>query len=61
MSLTCKHAKALLKELEESAKALLENHVQLVLCGDCGNWDVEQEPEVITLRATLKKIEELNQ
>jgi hypothetical protein len=41
----------LLKALED----LLANHVQLVSCGDCGNWDVEKEPAVIAARAAIAK------
>lgn len=35
--------------------ALLERHWQLVMCGDCGNWDVETEKEVIAARAAIAK------
>lgn len=35
--------------------ALLDDHVQLVNCGDCGNWDPEAEPEVIAARAAIAK------
>lgn len=39
------------KRLAEALEALLKNHVRLVSCGDCGNWDVETEQEVIASRA----------
>jgi hypothetical protein len=42
-------------ELLDSLERLLENHTQLVNCGDCGNWDVELEPEVIAARAAIAK------
>lgn len=34
-------------------QALLENHTRLVASGDCGNWDVETEPEVVQARAAI--------
>lgn len=40
-------------QLLEALQALLENHVQLVSCGDCGNWNVETEPAVIAARAAI--------
>lgn len=39
--------------LVEALSELLANHVALVECGDCGNWDVETEKEVIQARAAL--------
>lgn len=32
---------------------LLDRYVELVNCGDCGNWDPEEEPEVIAARAAI--------
>lgn len=48
--------------LLEALHALLDNHVQLVYvqlvsCGDCGNWDVETEEAVIAARAAIAKAE----
>ncbi len=40
-------------QLLEALQGLLRNHVQLVSCGDCGNWDVEAEAEVIAARAAI--------
>lgn len=40
-------------QLVEALQALLQRHVELVSCGDCGNWDVEQELAVIAARAAL--------
>lgn len=42
-------------ELLEALQGLLKNHVDLISSGDCGNWDVEQEPEVIAARLAIKK------
>lgn len=42
-------------DLLEALKALLQNHCQLVSCGDCGNWDVEAEDEVIRARYIIAK------
>lgn len=44
---------ALIKALE----GLLANHVQLVSSGDCGNWNVEEEAEVIAARALLQAVQ----
>lgn len=32
---------------------LLDHYVQIVVCGDCGNWDAEAEPPVIGARAAI--------
>lgn len=45
-----------LAELVEAAEAFLAKYVQLVDSGDCGNWDADDEPEVVALRAALKKV-----
>jgi len=42
-------------DLLEAIESLLENHTQLVNCGDCGNWDVELEPEVVSARAAIAR------
>ena len=39
--------------LREAAEALLAHYVQLVMCGDCGNWNAEDEPQVKAMRAAL--------
>jgi len=38
---------------QEALKDLLDRYVGLVECGDCGNWDVEKEAEVIAARLAL--------
>ena len=40
-------------ELVKALEDLLDNHCQLVNCGDCGNWDPEEEDEVIAARKAL--------
>lgn len=35
-------------------EALLERHAELVNSGDCGFWDVEQEPAMVQTRAAIK-------
>lgn len=42
-------------ELAEALAALLERYVDLINCGDCGNWDPETEQQVIAARAALRK------
>lgn len=37
----------------EALRALLEHYVQLVNCGDCGNWNPEEEAVVIAARVAL--------
>jgi len=44
-------------ELLEALKGLLEHYIQLVACGDCGNWDAEEETPVIEARAAIAKAE----
>ncbi len=42
-------------DLANSLLALLTRYTELVNCGDCGHWNPELEPEVITARAALAK------
>lgn len=44
-------------KLLAALKGLLENHLQLVNCGDCGSWDPETEAEVIAARAAIAAAE----
>lgn len=39
--------------LATALEGLLTRHARLVESGDCGFWDVDQEPEVIEARAAL--------
>lgn len=39
--------------VREKAQALLDLYIRLVECGDCGNWNPHEEPEVIALKAAL--------
>ena len=39
----------------EVLDALLEMYVDLANSGDCGNWDPEKMPEVISARAAIAK------
>jgi hypothetical protein len=41
--------------LLSSLQSMLERYTSLVNCGDCGNWDPEQEPNVIAARAAISK------
>lgn len=43
------------ESLRAALIGLLDNHVALVSCGDCGSWDVEAEPEVVAARAALSQ------
>ena len=44
-------------DLLEALRNLLDNHITLVSSGDCGNWDVESEDEVVAARAAIAKAE----
>lgn len=41
------------QQIERAARDLLKRYVDLVNCGDCGNWDPETEPEIIEMRSAL--------
>jgi len=41
------------ERLANALENLLARHCELVESGDCGFWDVEQEPEVVEARAAL--------
>lgn len=43
--------------LLEACKALLRLYVQVVGSGDCGNWDPEEEKEVIAARSAIAQAE----
>ncbi len=40
--------------LVDALNQLAESHAELVSCGDCGTWEVEDEPEMKTARSALK-------
>lgn len=42
-------------ELLEALRGMTEHYVRLAGCGDCGNWNPEEEPEVIAARAAIAK------
>lgn len=42
-----------IKIKDEAHKQLLERYLELVNCGDCGNWNPEKEQEVIESRRVL--------
>jgi len=44
------------EQMREALQNLLELYTSLVNCGDCGNWDVEAEKEVIAARAALSAV-----
>ena len=46
-----------IERLRAALEALLERYTGLVNSGDCGNWDCEQENEVIAAREALKQSE----
>ena len=37
-------------------RALLDRYTDLVSCGDCGNWNPDQEDQVIAARAALAAV-----
>ena len=42
------------ERLREALEGMLDRYVSLVNCGDCGNWNPEEEPEVIAAREALE-------
>jgi hypothetical protein len=42
-------------DLEAALSALLNMYVGMANSGDCGNWDPEEEQEVIAARAAIAK------
>jgi hypothetical protein len=42
------------KVLVDSSKALINRYTSLVNCGDCGNWDPEDDDEVIAMRESIE-------
>ena len=44
-------------ELLVSLKAMLDRYTSLVNCGDAGHWNPETEPDVISARAAIAKVE----
>lgn len=42
-------------ELLEALEAMINNYVALANSGDCGNWDPEEEPQIIAARAAIAK------
>ncbi len=45
-------------ELVEALDIMTERYASLANSGDCGNWDPEEEEEVIQARAALKRHKE---
>lgn len=44
-----------LAKVREALGEMVEHYAQLVNCGDCGNWNPEEEPVVIKARAHLQE------
>jgi hypothetical protein len=44
------------RQFREALEALLKRYVTLVESGDAGNWNCEEEPEVIFARNALKEM-----
>lgn len=44
-------------ELLEASKVFLAMYIRLAESGDCGNWNPEEEAEVIAVRAAIHKAE----
>ena len=49
------HLIAAAPDMEEALNDLLNHYTNLVNCGDCGNWNPEEEKEVIAARKALTK------
>lgn len=43
-----------IEALEAALSTMTEHYVMLAGCGDCGNWNPEEEAEVISARAILQ-------
>ena len=43
--------------LKKTLKAILAHYVELVGCGDCGNWNPEDEEIVIKTRAVILEMD----
>lgn len=43
------------ERLRDAAEAHLEAYLNMVNSGDCGNWNPEEDPHVVALRAALSK------
>jgi hypothetical protein len=50
---------AALAVARDNLAMMIEHYVRLAGCGDCGNWNPEEEPEVIAARNALAKITEV--
>ncbi len=48
-------------ELSAALAGMVERYTSLANSGDCGNWNPEEEPEVIAARAALAKANEESQ
>lgn len=46
-----------IKRLADALEALVTNHARLVGSGDCGNWNVDEEPEMIAARTALDALD----
>lgn len=53
----CREVAGQYGELLEALKDLTDHYVELINSGDCGAWDVEEEPKVIAARAAIQKAE----
>lgn len=42
-------------ELLKACECLLDRYVSLINSGDCGNWNIEEESEVLMVRSAITK------
>jgi len=48
---------ARITRISSALEELITSHSRLVGSGDCGNWDVDEEPEMIEARAALDALD----
>jgi hypothetical protein len=49
------HLTAAAPDLLEALEVLLDSYTALINSGDCGNWNPEEEPDVINARKAIAK------
>ena len=45
-----------IRDVTDCLSDMTEHYAELVRCGDCGNWDPEEESEVIAARKMIAEV-----